>query len=184
MTRFRVRFPVAPTCGAIAQWIERAVSSTLVVARFVSVMGLEDFIKDALHQPNDYIAYHVGRELAELHPTKAIIEGTTGSFDLETFVRDQKCSIVHETSLFNHSTTEWKGRRKPPQRTIENGWTNVFWQGQLLDVVLLTFTEGCYRSRHFWVVADDQATADGFFSAVCEWSNEVRGELLIFHDGE
>jgi SpoVK/Ycf46/Vps4 family AAA+-type ATPase len=147
-------------------------------------MGLEDFIKDALHQPNDYIAYHVGRELAELHPTKAIIEGTNGSFDLEAFVRDQKCSLVHETSLFNHSTTEWKGRRKPPQRTIENGWTNIFWQGQLLDVVLLTFTQGCYRSRHFWIVADDQATADAFFSAVCEWSNEVRGDLLIFHDGE
>ena len=50
-------------------------------------MGIEDFIKDALHKPNDYIAYHVGRELAELHPGKAIIESKTGYFDLEAFVR-------------------------------------------------------------------------------------------------
>src|SRR5436190_19353322 len=35
-------------------------------------MGIENFIKDALHNPYDYIAYHVGRELAELHPDQAI----------------------------------------------------------------------------------------------------------------
>jgi hypothetical protein len=31
----------------------------------IEVMGIENFIKDALHKPNDYVAYHVGRELAE-----------------------------------------------------------------------------------------------------------------------
>jgi hypothetical protein len=56
-------------------------------------MGIEDFIKDALYKPNDYIAYHVGRQLAELHPGKAIIEGQTGYFDLEAFVRAEKCSV-------------------------------------------------------------------------------------------
>lgn len=37
-------------------------------------MSIENFIKDALDKPNDYIAYHIGRELAELHPGKAILE--------------------------------------------------------------------------------------------------------------
>jgi hypothetical protein len=60
----------------------------------LAVLGIEDFIEDALHKPNDYIAYHVGRELAELHPGKAIIEGNTGYFDLEAFLRAEKCSIV------------------------------------------------------------------------------------------
>ena len=68
----------------------------------IEVMGIEDFIKDAFHKPNDYVAYHVGRELAELHPGKAILEGETGYFDLEAFVRAEKCSVVHETSIFNH----------------------------------------------------------------------------------
>lgn len=58
-------------------------------------MGIENFIKDALHQPNDYVAYHIGRELAQLHPKKEIIEGDTGSFDLEAFARAEKCAIVH-----------------------------------------------------------------------------------------
>jgi ATPase family protein associated with various cellular activities (AAA) len=147
-------------------------------------MGTEDFIKDALHNPNDFIAYHVGRELAKLHPRKAIIEGETGSFDLEAFAGAEKCSLVHETSLFNHITTDWMGPGKRPRRTIANSWTNVLWNGHLVDVVFVTFTERCYPSRHFWIVADDQKLADEFFAAVCEWSNEVRGEVLIFHDGE
>ena len=33
-------------------------------------MSNENFIRDALYKPNDYIAYHVGRELKELHPGK------------------------------------------------------------------------------------------------------------------
>ncbi len=72
-------------------------------------MGIENFIADALHKPNDYLAYHVGRELAELHPGKTILEGETGYFDLEAFVRAEKCSLVHEGSIFNHIKTYWDG---------------------------------------------------------------------------
>jgi AAA+ superfamily predicted ATPase len=147
-------------------------------------MGIENFIKDALHQPNDYVAYHIGRELAELHPEKAILEGDTGSFDLEAFARAEKCAIVHETSLFNHIKTEWVAPDKPARRWIENSWLNVLWKSNLLDVVFVTFTRGCYVVRHHWIVADDRKVADEFFAEVCEWSSEVRGEVLIFHDGD
>src|SRR5262245_50240107 len=182
---FRVRVPVAPTCGAIAQWIEHGVSSNPCRRSFLlTVMGLEDFIKDALFKPNDYIAYHIGRELAGLHPGKAIIEGDTESFDLEAFARAGKCAMVHETALFTHLKTDWTGPGKRPRRSIENSWSNVLWNGQLLDVVFVTFTESCYPSRHFWIIANDLDLADNFFAAVCEWSNQVRGEVLIFHDGE
>ena len=50
-------------------------------------MGIENFIRDALHQPNDYVPYHVARELAELHPGKTILEGRNWEFDLDAFVR-------------------------------------------------------------------------------------------------
>ena len=91
----------------------------------IEVMGIENFIKDALDKPNDYIAYHIGRELAELHPGKAIIEGDTGYFDLEAFVRAERCSVVHETSLFNHIKTDWVGPGKDPKRSgrEKKGWT-------------------------------------------------------------
>lgn len=147
-------------------------------------MGIENFIKDALYKPNDYIAYHVGRELAELHPDKVIVEGNTGYFDLDAFVRAKQCSIVAESSVFNHIRTRWRGPRKNPRQNLENSWLNVFWQGQLLDVVLITWAEGCYRSRHQWVVAESKKLAEAFFVAVCEWSAEVRGEILVFSDGD
>jgi len=147
-------------------------------------MGIENFITDALYKPNDYIAYHVGRELAELYPRKAIIEGETGYFDLEAFARSEKCFVVHETSLFNHIKTDWVGPRKNPRRSIENSWLNVLWKGNSLDVILITFTQRCYPSRHHWIVAESKELAEAFFAEVCEWSAEVRGEVLVFQDGE
>jgi hypothetical protein len=150
----------------------------------IEVMGIENFIKDALHKPNDYVAYHVGRELAELHPGKAILEGETGYFDLEAFVRAEKCSVVHETSIFNHIKTDWDGPGKESKQSVENSWLNVLWRGHLLDVVLVTYTQRCYPSRHHWVVADNKKLAEAFFAEVCEWSSEVRGEVLVFQDGE
>src|ERR1044071_7775143 len=108
------------------------------------IMGIEDFIKDALYKPNDYVAYHVGRELAELHPGKAVLEGETGDFDLEAFVRAEKSHAAHETSIFNHIKTNWEGPKKAPKQAAQNSWLTVLWRGQLLDVVLVTYTHGCY----------------------------------------
>jgi AAA+ superfamily predicted ATPase len=147
-------------------------------------MGLEDFIKHAHEKPNDYMAYHVGRELAKLHPEKAILKGETGYFDLEAFVRAEKCSIVNESSVFNQIKTEWMGAGKQLRQRIPNSCLNVLWKGRLLDVILLTFSEGCYPSRHHWIVAEDQTIAEDFFKEVCEWSSEVRDEVLVFQDGE
>ena len=149
----------------------------------VTVMGIENFIRDALYKPSDYIAYHVGRELAELHPGKTVLEGRNWYFDLEAFVRDDKCSVVADKSVFHHVRTDWDGVDKEFKEQIENSWLNVLWNGQLLDVVLITWSEGCYRLRHYWIIADDRKIAEEFFDAVCEWSCEVRGEILVYHDG-
>src|ERR1044072_3795098 len=107
-------------------------------------MDKENFIKEALHKPNDYIAYHIGRELAELHPDKAMLEAQTGYFDLEGFVCAEQCFVVHESSLFNHLKTEWDAPAKQLRESIANSWLNVMWRDQLLDVVVVTFTEGSY----------------------------------------
>jgi SpoVK/Ycf46/Vps4 family AAA+-type ATPase len=147
-------------------------------------MGIEDFIKDALLNPNDYIAYHVGRELAKLHPGKAILEGHDGSFDLEEYVYAEKCALVHETSVFNHQRTQWEEPGKKLEEVFQNSWLNVLWRGQLLDVLYLTYSECCHRGRHHWIIAEDRKVAEEFFYDVCEWNSEVRGEVLVFEDGE
>src|SRR5687768_5022444 len=108
-------------------------------------MTIENFIRDALYKPNEYIAYHVGRELAEMHPGRTVVEGKTGYFDLEAFVLAEKCSIIEEKAVFHHIRSEWRGGGKKQKQQIQNSWLNVLWKGQLLDVVLLTWAEDRYR---------------------------------------
>ena len=146
-------------------------------------MSIENFIRDALHKPNDYIAYHVGRDLMEMNPGKTIIEGRNWYFDLDAFVRAEKCSVIEQKSVFHHTRFEWIGAGRKLKERIQNSWLNVLWKGQLLDVVLITYAEECYRWRHHWVIADDRTVAEEFFDAVCAWGCEVRGEILVFHDG-
>lgn len=146
-------------------------------------MGMENFIREALHQPHDYVAYHVGRELAELHPGKTILEGRNWEFDLEAFVRDGKCSVVEQRSVFQHATSNWEGAGKKLEQRIENAWLNVLWGGELLEVVFITWAESCYRVRHHWIVAGSRELAEKFYDQVCEWSCEVRGEILVYEDG-
>lgn len=146
-------------------------------------MGIENLIRDALHQPYDYIGYYVAQELAELHAGKTILEGRDWEFDLEAFVRDGKCSVVEQKSVFKHATTEWDDPGKKLKEHVENAWLNVLWRGELIDVVMITWTEGCGRPRHYWIVADNQKLAESFLDAVCEWSCDVRGEILVYQDG-
>jgi AAA+ superfamily predicted ATPase len=146
-------------------------------------MGIEDFIRDALHQPYDYVAYHVARELAELHPGKTILEGTDWEFDLEAFVHDGRCSVVAQKSVFEHTRIDWEGAGKRLRPWTCNAWLNVLWQGELLDVVFITCTEGGYCRRHHWIIAGSSSIAEKFYDAVCEWSCEVRGEILVYENG-
>jgi len=146
-------------------------------------MGIENFIRDALYKPNDYIAYHVGRKLTELHPEKTVVAGQTWYFDLEAFVHDGHCSIMEQKSVFHQVKTDWEGAGRKLRHSTKNSWLNVLWRGHLIDVVLITWAEGCYPRRHHWIVADERQIAEDFFRAVCEWSCEVRGEILVYHDG-
>lgn len=145
-------------------------------------MGIENFIEDALYKPNDYIGYHVGRRLAELHPEKSVVAGQTWYFDLENFVRDGHCSVMEEKSVFHQTKTEWEGAGSKLTHSIENAWLNVLWKGHLLEVVLISWAETSCRRRFHWIVADEKQLAEDFFTAVCEWACEVRGEILVYHD--
>ena len=146
-------------------------------------MTLENFIRRALHQPQDFVGYHVSRELAELHPEKSILAGSDWQFDLDSFARVGKCAVVQQRSVFQQATVSWQDPGKKPKSHLENAWLNVLWQGELLDVVLLTWAESCYRRRHYWIVADSPKLAEDFLDAVCEWSVDVHGEILVYQDG-
>jgi hypothetical protein len=145
---------------------------------------MEDFFTDALASPYDLTSYHVSRRLAELFPAKAVVEGDDYSFDLEGYARAGLCEVVAEARPHAQTLTEWEGAGRPLKREPINAWLNVLWRGRLLDVLFMHFTEaGCWM-RHYWIVSDGRETAEEFFRAVCEWGAEVRGEILVFEDGD
>src|ERR1043165_894264 len=95
-------------------------------------MGIEDFIRDALYQPNDYVGYHVGRELAELHPDKTIVEGRNWEFQIEAFARAGRCSVVKEKSVFHHTTRNWEGIGTPPTaKSLRTSFSTQFVNGRV-----------------------------------------------------
>jgi AAA+ superfamily predicted ATPase len=146
-------------------------------------MKLEDFISDALSAPYYHISYYISRRLAELYPEKAIVEGSAYSFNLDGYARAGQCSIIGEESVHNQFTTAWRGIGSELSRDAENGWFNVLWEDNLLDVVLVTWEEGRCKSRQHWILADTREVAEGFFRSVCHWSGEVRSEILVFDNG-
>ena len=149
--------------------------------RSKKMRSFTDFIADALRLPDDVIPYHVARELAKLYPDRAVVGGSHYNFDLEAFVAGENCSVVEDASVFYQVRTDWEAG-KTPEEHIQNAWLNVLWKGKLLELVLLTFGRPCAR-RYHWIVADAKATALEFYDAVCEWSCDVRAEILVYADG-
>lgn len=146
-------------------------------------MNKENFLSEALGQHADVLSYHVSRKLAERYAERAIIEGQEYTFDLEAFARDEQCDLVCEIALHNQLKTEWMGVGRNLKRTHENAWLSVMWREHLLDVILMTYVDDGCKSRNHWIIAETRAIAEDFLRAVCDWSSQVRGELLVFDDG-
>ncbi|HEU4391626.1 MAG TPA: ATP-binding protein, partial [Blastocatellia bacterium] len=146
-------------------------------------MNRRDFISDALNNSTDLIAYDVSRKLQEFFTDRAVIESSVWSFDLAEYVRAGHCAVVGEACVYNKSRMELSECGKSFVEQPENAWFNVFWRGNLLDVILLTWHEEGCRQRHHWIIADTRQIADEFLSAVCDWGSEVHGEILVFDRG-
>lgn len=146
-------------------------------------MSLKDFISEALCNAHDCIAYDVSRKLSQMYPNRVVIESAMGLFDLIAYARGEQCHIVNETAVFNEAIIECGEDQKEYLHEPANAWFNVLWQNALLDVLFLTWTEEGYRERRHWIIAETRDLAEDFLRAVCKWSAEVRGEILVFDGG-
>jgi hypothetical protein len=146
-------------------------------------MSLKNFITEALYNPDDCIAYEVSRKLSELYPNRVVIEGSMWDFDLMAFAGAGHCHIVSEAGVFNEAIIQGSEDENKYEQEPVNGWFNVFWQNALVDVLFLTWTEEGCRERRHWIIADSRELAEAFLRAVCRWSEEVRGEILVFDGG-
>lgn len=146
-------------------------------------MNLENFISEALCNPCDHIAYFVSRKLAEVYPDKFVIEGALNPFDLEEYARAGRCDIISERAIHNQIVNRWRGEGREMRSATANGCFDVLWQGNLLDVVKLTWSNGRGGNSYHWIVADREEIAREFVRAVCDWCAAPHDEILEFDDG-
>jgi hypothetical protein len=146
-------------------------------------MKEENLISEALHQPASAISYHVSQTLATLFPDKAVIEGNSGSFQVESYVGVGHCQARLKPVIHSQLSTFWRGQGRGCGRSARNAWLEIFWQGHSLDVLLMEWSEGQCRNDCHWIIADTQEVAEKFFLAVCEWHAELRNEVWVFDGG-
>jgi hypothetical protein len=144
-------------------------------------MNFEHIVSKALSKMPNQISYYVSQTLAGLCADRAIIEGQSYAFNLDEYARAGLCTIAKELSVHQQIQAEWQGRGKPLERETDNGWFNVLWRGHLLDVLLISWSDDGCKTRFHWIVADSREVAEEFFTEVCNWSTEVRGEILVFN---
>jgi hypothetical protein len=149
-------------------------------AGFFMMVNMEHLISKALAKPPNQISYYVSQLLARLHSDRAMIEGNSHAFDLDAYARAGLCSLARELSIHQQISTEWQGRGDELLPETENAWFNVLWQGHLLDVLFVSWSDDGCKTRYHWIVAESREIAERFFLDVCNWSTEVRGEILVF----
>ena len=169
------------------------------------------FFLDALSRAPLAVEYGLSLALAEAFPGKALLEtDAMGMFDVEAYAEAGHCALTTLTSPFPQVLTYWRGPdllplapQRPPEEIeprarpessaaaspaaatsdrIKIAWLQVQWQEAALDVVVMAWPDG-HAPGHYWVLADMEAVARGFLAAVCQWTMELRGEVLVFENG-
>src|SRR5579883_3314208 len=147
-------------------------------------MEPSSLIPHALALSPSAISYDTSQCLRAAFPAKGIVESTSCAFDPEEYAEAALCTMTPKPRVHSQRLTDWVGLELPHRETYENSWFDVTWEGQELDLVILTWrgADGCTTTQRF-VLAEDHATALRFFLAVCTWTTEVRGEVLVFEGG-
>ncbi len=139
----------------------------------------DTLLLELLQLPDRAIGYEAGRRLKEMYPEHALFATSDGHFDLNEFVRDGQCTLVEPAGIHtqhDHLFDAHEGTR----RNRKNGWFSVRWNGVDFDVIWLEWSAGYCQEKWVGIVADDLASAQRFFEAVCAYCSEVRSEVLVF----
>ena len=146
-------------------------------------MEIDTLFRHALQMSVNAIGDHVTRELSDRFPDRAILFGAEYAFELEKYVQTMECPFEADYKVFQRVTTEWEGHGLGATRETASGWYSVQWEGHALEVGLLSWYDGSCDQRYHWILAPSRTIAEKFLCAVCDWSSEVRGEVLVFERG-
>lgn len=161
-----------------------------------------NLIESSLRLSSAAISHYAGARLKELRSDKAILECTGCGFDLDGFVDAGHATLIPLTEFgHNQIVSNWRGcpaedgmgTRLPfgsgttgeegIARKLLNGLVRLEWQGKTLEALRLRWTEMMSSQHACFLVAESEAVAEAFYTAVCEWSAMPHGEVLVFEQG-
>jgi hypothetical protein len=145
-------------------------------------MNTYDLFTSALSLPPNSLSYTISEGLANLFPDRAILEGNVCYCDIEEYAAAGLCTLEFDCRVHNQLGASWD-EDDGIEKSARNVWYSVRWKDQILDCLILTWNSGWHDQRYLWIIADDEAGAEAFFSAVSAWNAEVRDEVLIFEGG-
>lgn len=162
-------------------------------------VNLTYLILEALRMSPASIPYYVSQFLADSFPGKATLEGDSYYFDLRKYAEEGLCKThvistielpagyaasARETVVHNHVMTLWDAKKQKLRYEQKNFCFEVQWQAHTLMVLQLSWPQSYFDDcQYYWILADTQAVADDFFTAVCKWNSQVREEVLVFEGG-
>ncbi len=124
----------------------------------------------------DLVGFEINRQLKELFPGRAILATEDYDFDLVGFAEDGRCMLITLEDLDPLLFAHWLGRGKGVQFYAEHAFLEILWNGQKLMVLTVKND----HNRLCFLISERPETAQRFFEAVCVWSTESAGRIIVF----
>lgn len=140
---------------------------------------------DALRSPENAVATDLTAAVRQLRPASFVAYSEIYAFDPMEFAQLGQATITPKAGV--PSLLHW-GRTESGNdvwTTARSGWFDVTWQGVGVELVAATFgVAGAAPETGWWIVGPDEAAVKAFFLAVCRYTEDVHGQVLVFNDGE
>ncbi|PSB11214.1 ATPase [Pleurocapsa sp. CCALA 161] len=144
---------------------------------------MKKIIKKALSLSPNEISYYVSQSLFSKFPNKEFIEGHDCAFNVTAFAKANPCIVKSARYCYNQSQTTWY-RSYGLYETPVNGYFEVTWQENKLNLLLMTWQQGSHPVQYYWILANTKEVANDFLSAVCKSNTKVKGENLVYENGD
>lgn len=158
------------------------------LARLTKVQSMKpaippDLFAQALALPSAAGCYFVTEQLIKTFPDCSLVEGSDSDFDLNRYLWGEKPQHTLQslpTPIFDYT---FNGSNRSYWSGLQSGWLEVHWGGQPVQVFMLTQQTSCGAETHYWLLAPQKQDALGLFLEVCDWSNRLRDEVMVFQNG-
>ncbi len=145
-------------------------------------MEPQSFISDAVRQPPDAIFHRMSEHLSTAYPDKFLLETESSYFAVPRYASANLCTFTPRPDVLTQLEWYWHAKYDCYAHPY-NGWFEIEWEGNQLQLVSIGHQETHCRSIRHYLLGDSEEVARGFFSEVCRWNSEVRGEVLVFDQG-